>query len=228
MYFKINHILFYLKYVVPFTPVVTTTLSTNTAEAQIGDTTQTNATSSFNSNYLYLLFLLLIPLMIFVLLVFCCCCGRCCQVFTHNKCNLLLCPCSRPKDSYADNGKSYDATICYSEYDENWIDEQFLPCMSQFENNYRIHKLSLYNRSSDKISRENEKVLRSSKRIILIFSRKFLKEEWSNRFVFFISHLWKANIEYVKGLFEHIQYFSENVLGCFIEFHFCRIFYAQL
>ncbi len=118
--------------------------------------------------------------MLLVLLAFCCCCGRCTQVFTHSSCNLLLCPCSRPKDSSKDNMKIYDATICYSEYDENWLDEQFMPCLSQFENNYKIHKLSLYNRSSDKISRENEKVLRSSKRIILIFSRKFLKEEWSN------------------------------------------------
>jgi hypothetical protein len=171
---------------VPFTPVTTISSSTNGAEAQVGDTTKSanstsSSSSSYNSDYLYLLFLLIIPLVLIILLIFCCCCGRYCQIFTHKTCNFLLCPCARPKDSYMENGKVYDATICYSEYDENWLDEQFLPCMSQFVNNYKIHKLSLFNRSTDKISRENEKVLRSSKRIILIFSRKFLKEEWSNK-----------------------------------------------
>lgn len=160
-------------YIVPFTLISTTTnqIITNTAQAQSGDTTVASSSKqNENSQYLYLLFLLIIPFIFLILLAFCCCCGRCCQVFTHSSCNLLLCPCSRPKDSVnLDNEKVYDATICYSEYDETWLDEQFLPCLSQFENNYNIHKLSLYNRSSDKISRENERVLRSSKRIILIF-----------------------------------------------------------
>ena len=111
-----------------------------------------------SNKYYYLLFLLFIPLMLLLLLAFCCCCGRCTQVFTHSSCDLLLCPCSRPKDSHKDNPNKYDATICYSEYDETWLDEQFIPCMTQFENNYKIHKLSLYNRSSDKISRENKKI----------------------------------------------------------------------
>ena len=137
-------------------------------------------TNTINNDYFYLLFLLIIPIMLFLLIAFLCCCGRCCQVRTNNACNLLICPCFRPDDSSA-SGKQYDATICYSEYDEQWLDEQFIPQMSQFENNYKIHKLSLYHRSTDKISRENEKILHSSKRIILIFSRKFLKEEWANK-----------------------------------------------
>jgi hypothetical protein len=172
---------------VPFsiTPTASTastaSTSTNGAEAQLGDTTTQSSSTNGNSNLWYLLFLLLIPLALIILLIFCCCCGRYCQICSHQSCDCLLCPCARPKDAYIDNGKVYDATICYSEYDENWLDEQFLPCLSQFEHNYKIHKLSLYNRSVDKISRENEKVLRSSKRIILIFSRKFLKEEWSNK-----------------------------------------------
>ena len=87
----------------------------------------------------------------------------------------------RPDDEKSAQEKVLDATICYSEYDEGWLDEQFLPQLSQFENNFKIHKLSLYHRSSDKISSGNEKILRGSKRIILIFSKKFLEEEWANK-----------------------------------------------
>jgi hypothetical protein len=87
----------------------------------------------------------------------------------------------RPDDEKSAKAKIFDATICYSEYDEGWLDEQFLPQLSQFENNFKIHKLSLYHRSNDKISRENERILRGSKRIILIFSEKFLREEWANK-----------------------------------------------
>jgi hypothetical protein len=162
----------------------------NAAENLFGDiatpysnnrTLSSTSNTSANTNLYFLLLLLLIPIFLIIILLFICCFGRFCQIQTDYLCDLLLCPCMRPDDEKSAQAKILDATICYSEYDEGWLDEQFLPQLSQFENNFKIHKLSLYHRSSDKISRENEKILRGSKRIILVFSKKFLEEEWANK-----------------------------------------------
>jgi hypothetical protein len=98
----------------------------------------------------------------------------------NNVFNVFLCACLRP-DKRGNDTKQYDATICFSDHNESWLDEEFIPQLSQFENNYKIHKLSLYNKSNDKLSRESERILRSSKRIVLIFSRKFYEHEWKNK-----------------------------------------------
>lgn len=107
-----------------------------------------------------------------------CCFGRRCQMFTNGSCGCMMCSCTRPSDEFGANSKEYDATICFSAYDENWLDEEFLPHLTQYRNNYKIHKLNLYN---DKIGRDNERIMRSSKRIILIFSKNLLEQGWNNR-----------------------------------------------
>lgn len=132
-------------------------------------------------NLYYLLFLLLIPLILLLILLFVCCFGRWCQVNSSHTCNLLLCPCLRPNDKSQFSGKSYDTTICYNRFDENWVDEEFLSEILRYEANFKVHKLAFTGRSIDKMSRENEKIMRTSKRLILIFSQDFAEDEFKNR-----------------------------------------------
>lgn len=100
---------------------------------------------------------------------------------TNNWCNLICCPCFRPHDESPYTGKHYDATICYNRFDESWVDEDFIPELTHYENNYKIHKLNIHSRSSDKVTRENERVLRASKRIILIFTPDFIEDDFKNK-----------------------------------------------
>ena len=145
----------------------------------IPSTTSGNLFTRYFSYY-YLTFLP-IPLLIISIFVFICCIGRCCQVFIYKTCSCILCHCFRPNDHSMSNGKIYDMTICYSEYDEQWLNDQFMPSLSSYDRGYKIHKLSLYHRSQSPLSEENQGILLLSKRIILMFSEKFIREEWNNK-----------------------------------------------
>jgi hypothetical protein len=120
--------------------------------------------------------------MISLLLLLICCIGRSCQLYLYKAFNCVPCKCLRPDDKLAYD-KQYDATICYSEYDERWLDEEFMPQFAHFDRGYRVHKMGLYSRFDAGLSKEREHILRSSKRVLLIFSSKFLKEEWHNKYL---------------------------------------------
>jgi hypothetical protein len=144
-----------------------------------------------SSNKYWFLFLLiiLIPLLLLLMFItFVCCMGRIVQLVLHSAFNLILCPCFRPLDKKSSllGGKIFDATICYNQYDEAWLHEEFLPILSRFGRGYRIHKLDI----SNNLSKEKEYILRRSKRIFLIFSQPFLDYEWSNpTFLFHIRNI---------------------------------------
>lgn len=133
-----------------------------------------------SSDYAYF-FLLIIPLLLIIIISCTCLCGRRLQIFIHDSYSLLLCTCFRPKDNSFENTKVYDLTVCFSEYDDLWVNEQFLPQLSQYDRGYKIHKLSLYHRLNFHLSETTKRVLNSSKRIVLIFSEKFFNHEWNNR-----------------------------------------------
>lgn len=56
--------------------------------------------------------------------------------------------------------------------------------LSEYDRGYKIHKLALLNNrshSGSSLSEDQKRILIKSKRIVLIFSEKFLKYEWSNK-----------------------------------------------
>ena len=152
--------------------------------SKLEESIRASLTSQNELNLLYLLFLLIPASVLAVFVCMCCCCGRCCQSWTYNNCGCTLCYCLRPDfgDDAEASGKAYDATICYSEFDETWLDEEFMPQISRFSRGFKLHKLSLYHRSFKPLSKEKENILRSSKRIILMFTRRFIDEEWNNKY----------------------------------------------
>ena len=144
----------------------------------------TNSTMRKTENEnLYLLILLIIPAIIIAVTIFVCGIGRSCQVFFYKTCQCILCPCFRQDDSSALNGKVFDMTICYSDNDEHWLNEQFMTQLSEFDRGYKIHKLNLNNQSNigKSLSEEQKRILCKSKRIVLMFSEKFTKDEWSDK-----------------------------------------------
>lgn len=51
-----------------------------------------------------------------------------------------------------------------------------------YENRFRVQKVSITGRSSsEKLSRESEKILRSAKRVLLIFTQDFVEDEFKSR-----------------------------------------------
>lgn len=84
---------------------------------------------------------LLIPVLI--LPVCFCINGRALLMSFHNRIGILVCSCLRKKERT--NDKLYDATICYSLFDQNWIEEEFLPSFSDHVRGYKINKLGKFN-----------------------------------------------------------------------------------
>ncbi len=82
----------------------------------------------------------------------------------------------RPGDKTDHSIKKYDATVLFSEYDGVWVDTKLLSKLSKGKA-LRIHKISSYYRDFNK---KDYEFLRISKRILLVFSKNFLKEEWKN------------------------------------------------
>ena len=86
-------------------------------------------------------------------------------------CNLVFCPCFRPYDESRFNTKTLDATICCNKSNEDWLKQEFIPMLNDSKYNYKIDKLNIQSRTSDKTNQENENILRTSKRMILIFTQ---------------------------------------------------------
>ena len=91
----------------------------------------------------------------------------------HTHCSFILCPCFRHDES---TEKKIDMTICYSHHDEDWLHEKFMTQLSQYDRGYKIHKLNL-----PSFTEEHAKILRKSKRIVLMCSEAFLRQEWSSK-----------------------------------------------
>jgi len=70
-----------------------------------------------------------------------------------------------------------------------------MPQLTEFDRGYKIHKLMLYQRLNFHLSETCKRVLSSSKRILLVFSEKFLNEEWNNKiFHDFIKHIYQTDL----------------------------------
>lgn len=80
------------------------------------------------------------------------------------------------------SGKKYDTVFCYGEHDENWLEELFIPVFSEYDRGYRIHKIKIDPNSQ--FVKDQVEILKKSRRIVILFSEKFLAEEWKNNHSF--------------------------------------------
>ena len=151
----------------------------NTVTSSPDNAASLAASSGVNSN-LFLLFLLFIPLILLLFLLFICLCGRCCQVAAYHWFRLLFCPCFRPDDENRCSDKCYDAVICYNREDKYFV-EQLISEICLPKNNYKIHKQAMGPKNCrEPYCKDNEKILRRAKRIILIYSKEFVDTNMSN------------------------------------------------
>lgn len=128
--------------------------------------------------YYWMLWLLILPfiiMMMFLIVLFVC---KPLNRYIYKTCNCVCFKFLRPGDT--DEAKTTDATIVYSKYDELWVFNQLLPLLKSFKKPYKIHLLTSYHKSFEKIDNEQFEKLSTSKRIILIFSDNFIREEWKS------------------------------------------------
>lgn len=97
-------------------------------------------------------------------------------------CDCVCCKGMRPGESedVKKELKKIDATVVYSEYDEAWVHATLLPTLKSFNKPYKIHLMTSYHKGLAKIDKDQLEKLKSSKRIILIFSKYFIREEWKS------------------------------------------------
>jgi len=89
-------------------------------------------------------FSFLIILFLVLLLVLCCEC-RLVLMCVYQQFGINLCSCLRRnelKNKYL-TSKIHDATICYSLFDLNWFEENYLPSFCDYIRGYKINKLGL-------------------------------------------------------------------------------------
>jgi hypothetical protein len=135
---------------------------------------------------LLLLLLLLIPLLLILLVSFMCCYGRLCLMHCLKKYGCNICICLRPEKQkkYA-NGlgkdKIFDSAIVYNEVEQRWLDEKFMPYYSQLSKGYKISKIGMSDNVDLPLNNEQTAALRTSKRIVLICSHRFMSKNWRNK-----------------------------------------------
>ena len=161
-------------------------MSINAAGLLIGgedtSTNQTSTTLVASSSNNALIALILIPLgLLFLVLLFLCCCGRPFLVCFYDSCNANLCSCWRADKSSLVLSKKYDITFCFSHRDEEWVDEEFIPALSDFDWGYSINKVKLNQQLEPALNAAQLDGLRSSKRIVFIFSQQLIDQEWRNK-----------------------------------------------
>lgn len=173
-----------------FQNITATTVTSTTTQITIRTTTNTNTSGLFgntaalvsgsgdSSSYYWLLWLILIPIGLILLILIALCCCRPVNRFFYKHFNCVCCHSMRPGE--ANQAKNIDATVVYSEYDEAWVNDTLLSTLKSFKKPYKIHLLTSYHKGFAKIDKEQFDKLNSSKRIILPFSKNFIKEEWKS------------------------------------------------
>lgn len=87
----------------------------------------------------------------------------------------MCCHCLRP-ESNKTPVKKYDSTVCYNQLDEGWVEENIMPSLVE-----KLPKRAKVNKINRVTGDENENdTLRSSKRVIIIMTKKFYNDEWQN------------------------------------------------
>lgn len=158
------------------TTLFETTIVVNTIGQLINEQSlRKNSTNEKQWDLLFLI-LLIIPLMFIFVMLFICCFGRCCSTFFFDCCSIRLCGCIKPKAE----SKKYDLTIFCNHYDELWVDKNFMPKIFEFKKGFKIYNLSDLSQSDLTLDKEKIEVVKASKRLVLIVTKKFIQNEWSN------------------------------------------------
>ena len=108
-----------------------------------------------------------------------CCCLRPINKFLFKKYNTTCFSSCRPGDTVDYSLKNIDASIVYSELDEQWVDTNLLSKLSR-NHLFKVHKLTSYNKSLNNMGKDVIEIFSLSKRIVLVFSKNFLEEEWKS------------------------------------------------
>jgi hypothetical protein len=74
--------------------------------------------------------------------------------------------------------KKFDATILYSEYDDSWVESNLISIIKKLGKPYKINKMTTFH--TCKLEKDQIEKLTQSKRVILIISKNFIKEEWKS------------------------------------------------
>jgi hypothetical protein len=133
------------------------------------------------------------------------------------------------------SGKKYDTVFCYGEHDENWLEELFIPIFSDYDRGYKIHKTKIDPNSQ--LAKDQAEILKRSRRIVILFSEKFLAEEWKNNISFkeslkelchtdsnlilvpvFIDMFTKEEVDGVKSVLDSYYMNGDKVTGKFANF----------
>jgi hypothetical protein len=96
--------------------------------------------------------------------------------FKH--CHATCCTSIRPGEKSPKNKKSYDATILFSNFDREWVENE-LESRALKDVNYDTNIIS-FSREFTKLDRLELEYIKKSKRIIMVVSKAFLDYVWSN------------------------------------------------
>jgi hypothetical protein len=142
---------------------------------------RTNATMFKLVSYpskMWLLTLLLIPIILLPACLFIFCFGRYFLVCFHHKFGVNLCACFRNDDTTV-VGKLYDSLILYSLNDQLLLEEKFMPSFALFNKGYKVIKLPID--TTFLMSKGHQECIRACKRILILITDNFLKNEWKNQ-----------------------------------------------
>ena len=107
------------------------------------------------------------------------CCLRPWNKFLFHGSNTTCFRSCRPGESKeAKMNKKFDATILYSEYDDSWVRSNLLPIIKNQGKPYKINMLTTVHKC--RFEKDQIESLNQSKRVILIMSKNFMKEEWKS------------------------------------------------
>lgn len=128
----------------PQLPLNTGTEKKNFVDETLSEVETSTLQSQIETRYSLIVFWFALPLFpIIFLVLFLCFNFRAILISMQQRLGINLCGWLRSHELQEpfDSNKYYDATICYSLYDQSWFEESFLPTFSDHIRGYKINKL---------------------------------------------------------------------------------------
>lgn len=129
-----------------------------------------------SDNYYGFLAFLIIPVVVIIFVIVMCCCGRSINAAMMQKFNTVCLPCCWPGKN-----KEYDVVVCYSEYDTKWVKSDLKNTFENLHKQFKIHFMTSYHNKVPLSLQDQKQKLLNTKRIFLVVSENFFKEEYSDR-----------------------------------------------
>ena len=138
---------------------------------------QATTVETATDNSLYALFVIPIVLILLLIIILCNC--RPINKYSFKHCHTTCCTSIRPGEKSTKHQKTYDATILYSIFDKEWV-ESVLERRALKDMNYDINIIS-FSREFTRLDRLELDHIKKSKRIIMVVTKAFLVDVWSNK-----------------------------------------------